>query len=91
MYKIMAHSNSQKQLLHDITVIGFVLYDLMLYLDTHPTDQNGLDYFNHYNKIYTQMRKEYALRYGPLTPNCYDRMNNEWTWVTEKMPWEGEC
>ncbi len=87
----MAQSNSKTQLLHDITVIGFVLYDLKLYLDTHPTDQNGLDYFNHYNKIYAQMRKEYALRYAPLTANYYERMNNEWTWVTQKMPWEGEC
>ena len=91
MYEIMAQTNSKKGLLHDITVISFVLYDLKLYLDTHPTDQNGLDYFNHYNKIYAQMRKEYALRYGPLTANYYERMNNEWTWVTQKMPWEGEC
>lgn len=91
MYEIMAQTNSKKELLHDITVISFVLYDLKLYMDTHPTDQNGLDYFNHYNKIYAQMRKEYALRYGPLTAHHYERMNNEWTWVTQKMPWEGEC
>ncbi len=84
-------NNSRSQLLHDISVIGFVLYELNLYLDTHPTDQNGLDYFNHYNKIYAQMRNEYALRYGPLTANYYQRMNNKWTWVTEKMPWEGDC
>ena len=87
----MAQSNSKMGLLHDITVVGFVLYDLKLYLDTHPTDQNGLDYYNHYNKIYAQMRKEYALRYSPLTANHYERMNNEWTWVTQKMPWEGVC
>lgn len=91
MYTIMTQSNSKAQLLHDISVIGFVLYDLNLYLDTHPTDQNGLDYFNHYNKIYAQMRKEFALRYDPLTANYYERMNNEWTWVTQKMPWEGDC
>ena len=42
-------------------------------------------------KAIGQMRKEFALKYGPLTANYYDRMNNEWTWVTQKMPWEGEC
>lgn len=24
---------------------GFVIFDLLLYLDTHPTDQNALSYF----------------------------------------------
>lgn len=84
-------SSSKTQLLHDISVIGFVLYELILYLDTHPTDQNALDYFNHYNKLYSQMHKEYSLRYGPLTANGYERMNNEWTWSTGKMAWEGDC
>ena len=39
--------NSEERMLHDIGIADFVLTDLMLYLDTHPTDQNAMEYFNH--------------------------------------------
>ena len=42
-------------MLHDIGIADFVLTDLMLYLDTHPTDRNAMEYFNHYARIKTQM------------------------------------
>lgn len=31
--------NSEEKKLHDIGIADFVLTDLMLYLDTHPSDQ----------------------------------------------------
>ena len=40
--------NSEERMLHDIGIADFVLTDLMLYLDTHPTDRNAMEYFNHY-------------------------------------------
>lgn len=33
--------NSEEKMLHDIGIADFVLTDLMLYLDTHPTDRNA--------------------------------------------------
>ena len=47
--------NSEERMLHDIGIADFVLTDLMLYLDTHPTDRNAVEYFNHYARIKTQM------------------------------------
>ena len=46
--------NSEERMLHDIGIADFVLTDLMLYLDTHPTDQNAMEYFNHYTRIKTR-------------------------------------
>jgi len=43
--------NSEERMLHDIGIADFVLTDLMLYLDTHPTDRNAMEYFNHYTRI----------------------------------------
>ena len=40
--------NSEEKKLHDIGIADFVLTDLMLYLDTHPSDQKAMEYFNHY-------------------------------------------
>ena len=36
--------NSEEKMLHDIGIADFVLTDLMLYLDTHPTDRNAMEY-----------------------------------------------
>ena len=49
--------NSEEKMLHDIGIADFVLTDLMLYLDTHPTDRNAMEYFNHYARIKTQMER----------------------------------
>ena len=44
--------NSEERMLHDIGIADFVLTDLMLYLDTHPTDRNAMEYFNHYTTFW---------------------------------------
>ena len=36
--------NSEEKKLHDIGIADFVLTDLMLYLDTHPSDQKAMEY-----------------------------------------------
>ena len=56
--------NSETKMLHDIGIVDFVLTDLMLYLDTHPTDQNAMEYFNHYARIKAQMEREEKVAYG---------------------------
>ena len=65
-------ATEQEKLLHDIGVLGFVVIELSLYLDTHPTDQNALKYFNHYNRLANQARQEYSSKYTPLTISCAD-------------------
>ena len=43
--------NGKEKLLYDIGVVSFVVVDLGLYLDTHPTDCKAMEYYNHYNHI----------------------------------------
>lgn len=74
-------------------MLSFAVDDVKLYLDTHPRDQEALDFFYEYNKKRNQLLKEYAKYYGPLTvdtavPSCSDR----WNWINEPWPWqEGGC
>ena len=85
-------ANEREKLLHDIGVLGFVVIELSLYLDTHPTDQNALKYFNHYNRLANQARQEYSSKYTPLTISCMDvSACDNWQWALEPMPWEGGC
>ncbi len=88
----MQFANEQEKLLHDIGVLSFVVTELSLYLDTHPTDRNALEYFRHYNRMANQARQEYSAKYTPLTISCVDASDcNNWQWALTPMPWEGGC
>ncbi len=82
--------NHKEQLLNDINIVSFVLVDLGLYLDTHPTDCNALEYFNHYSRIRQQMVKDFSAKYYPLTMEMSD-CNKQWNWGEAPLPWEGVC
>ena len=85
-------SNEQQKLLHDIGILDFVVIELSLYLDTHPTDRNAMEYFNHYNRMNNHAKKEYSQKFGPLTIALADTSDcGDWTWATLPMPWEGGC
>ena len=81
---------NKEQLYHDIGIVSFVLTELSLYLDTHPTDRNDIEYFNHYNRIRHQMIKEFSMKYFPLTLDLAES-NKEWRWGDAPLPWEGVC
>lgn len=71
-----------------INMVSFAVNDITLYLDTHPTDQEAISYFNHFREIRTNALKEYECNYGPLTIDTA-MPDHEWLWATQAMPWEG--
>lgn len=81
---------SKEQMLEDIGIVDFTLIELTLYLDTHPFDRSAMEYFNHYNRIKSQLMKEFAQRFYPLTLD-YAESNKEWNWGMAPLPWEGAC
>ena len=83
-------SQEGMRMLNDIRIVDFVLVDLSLYLDTHPFDQEAMEYFNHYNRIKGQMEKEFSQKYFPLNLRLTD-CGKEWRWGEAPLPWEGEC
>lgn len=82
--------NNKEQMLRDIGIVGFTVVELALYLDTHPYDRNAIEYFNHYNRIKTQLEKEFSKTYYPLNLN-HANSEQEWRWGAAPLPWEGEC
>lgn len=80
----------REHLLRDIGMADFVLVELALYLDTHPRDRRAMEYFNHYNRIKTQMEKDFSMKYFPLNLRLADS-SKEWRWGEAPLPWEGEC
>lgn len=41
----------QVKLFQWINMVSFAVNDIVLYLDTHPTDQKALSYFNHFREV----------------------------------------
>lgn len=84
-------SNEQSRLLYEISMLDFVVVDLVEYLDTHTCDKDALEYFNHFNRMKNQAMKDYAKKYGPLVVSLAENKGNEWKWAMMPLPWEGVC
>ena len=76
--------------LYEISMVDFLLIDMKLYLDTHPTDRNALDYYHHYAKVLKDLREAYSKQFGPLFAEQSD-CGKEWEWAMEPNAWEGVC
>lgn len=84
--------SERERLYFDIGVIDFVIVEMTLYLDTHPTDKEAMEYLSHYVRMKNQAMREYAMKYAPLRISDTDGCNqNMWKWAKEPWPWEGGC
>jgi spore coat protein JB len=83
-------SNSREKLFACIQATSFVMDELRLFLDTHPTDKGALDYWDRMSKVRNEAVTEYTQCYGPI--EAY-RVENDckWAWVEDPWPWEGRC
>lgn len=82
--------SGEAQMLKEISIIDFVLVELMLYLDTHPYDRSAMEHFNHYNRVKSRMEREFAIKFYPLTKDMAES-DKEWRWGKAPLPWEGGC
>lgn len=79
---------SQRELYDWIAMLGFCAVDMMLYLDTHPDDEDALNYFNQCTELYRNAKAAYEKQYGPL--NAFSStLSTRWEWNEGPMPWEG--
>lgn len=80
---------NQKQLLNYIDAVSLALDDVTLFLDTHPRNQDALDYYNTFKEKRAQAVMDYTRFFGPL--NRYNvNSNSEWQWNQGPWPWQGE-
>ena len=72
--------------LTELQVMAFAIQELALYLDTHRDDQEALELYRSYQKMYEQGRKAYEEMCGPL--NHMSVVDGEYRWLDEPWPWE---
>ena len=76
--------SKRETLLRKLTAAQFALWELHLYLNTHPTDMEALAMHERYEVKCAKLRSEYEEKYGPLTP-----MKGEGAqWLQNPWPWD---
>lgn len=85
----MTQLSEREKCLKKVQEYGFALYDVSLFLDTHPTDKNALDFFHKMKKAQKEAVDNYVSRYGPLNMYAVDN-ERKWTWVDDPWPWDME-
>lgn len=78
---------SKDKLLRRVSALGFAMYELRLFTDTHPNNIDAIEMLNSYQKKYEAVKDEYEKQYGPLTLNGY----NSDEWLKDPWPWENEA
>lgn len=72
-----------------VQMYDFAMEDTILFLDTHPTNQMALDFYNATRQSYMEAVADYEEQFGPLSAEDVN-IENKWTWVNTPWPWEME-
>ena len=81
---------SRDELMQIIRMYDFALYDLMLYLDTHPDCRKAAAQFEQYRQKRAAAAEEYVSTYGPFKALQTDT-SKRWSWGAGPYPWEQEA
>lgn len=81
---------SKNELLKKLQSYNFAAYDMLLYLDTHPTDKKAFSMFKDLVEKTLQLKSEYEKNYGPLTPYG-TAAQDSFNWLASPWPWEKEA
>lgn len=85
---------NRESFLSRLTEVSFALNDLTLYLDTHPTCENGLTLFHTLMKERLELLASFAGEFYPLTQSSMitgECDPETYGWGEGPAPWEGAC
>lgn len=94
---LFKEKQQQEELLLQIQKVSFTVDDLRLYMDTHPTDGQGLALLKTMIRKRKDLLKSFALEFYPLTADCmadiYENTPDSecYCWQEGPCPWEGVC
>lgn len=79
----------RQKLLRAVQMHDFMLTDLALYLDSHPTCRKGLACYQSHKRMRDEAAAAYTAKYGPLIHSDVT-CDTQWNWVNNPWPWELE-
>ena len=75
--------------LRRLQMIDFALQEAALFLNSHPDDENALQYYKKFQQFRKQAACDYQECFGPLTNR--DNNANTWQYIDGPWPWESEA
>ena len=72
--------------LTELQVLAFGIQELALYLDTHTDDDEALELYRAYQKLYAEGKQQYEKMCGPL--NHMSEVDGPYKWLNGPWPWE---
>lgn len=87
-------SPNRSKLMQEINETSFAVNDIQLYLDTHPCDENALEFFRKNASRRNELLGLYAREFGPLTiDSAVEACGDTFQWAQQPFPWEekGGC
>ena len=80
--------NNKESLLRRLSAAQFAVWEMHLFLDTHPCDAAAIEAYNNYYTRYKELLKEYAERFGEISPQTEN--GTHWQWVDSPWPWDND-
>lgn len=75
-------------MLKELMELDFKLYELRLYLNTHPCEVEAISEFNKTSARAHIVRQNFEKLFYPLTVNYSHNNSNTWKWIEGPWPWE---
>lgn len=80
----------EQSLLDRIRSYNFAVYDMLLYLDTHPDDKAAFEMFRDLTNKTKALKAEYEKEAGPLSAFSAGTQA-DFNWLSSPWPWEKEA
>ena len=80
--------SEREMMLRRISTLDFAIYELNLFMDTHPNNQDINMRINDYKEKSNALREQYQAKYGPLTSRNMEE--NRWGWISDPWPWNND-
>lgn len=83
--------SDKAKLKRKIYELDFALYELVLFLDSHPTNRRAMELMREYREKRMQLIEEYEKNFGKYIVTVKDvPMSERWQWLDGPWPWEND-
>lgn len=79
----------KNKLLKRLQICDFTLNEMVLFLDTHPTNTSALEFYKKHLNMQRETKAKYIEKYGPISPTDYSDQKT-WDWIDNPWPWEND-
>lgn len=81
--------NEKAKLKKQIHSLDFALYELVLFLDSHPTSRKAMELMEKYRMRREELVEEFERKFGKYIVTLKDvPTSDRWQWLDSPWPWD---